>query len=1632
MSSIKFKKGLSLLLSIIMIFTMMPTTIFTLGANAPVMRAYPTFNEYNKLDYHGSDYKAKIVTVTFVDKIDTSGATISWDVSENGDSSVMAWIKVNSAESTATATKYDLYIGGNGGVTANTDSGNLFLGFSALKEINGLENFYTENVTSFESFLQNCTSLESADLSALDTSNATNFSYFFSGCSKLVSLDLSTFDTSKATTFFYMFSGCSVLKSVDMSFWNTSNVTNMSYMFYNCKNLKSLDLSSFNTSKVTTMTYLFFNCYVLEKIYIGDGWDIENVENGSSVFNCCYALPGWDNNNNTHISAFDTQYKKGFEKIESQKKTYTVTYKYTGDVHPENEPPVPVDPYSYAAGAPVTVAADNKVVGYTFSGWTTEDATIENGQFTMPEKDVVLEGSWKVKNYTVTYRHEGDVPEGFETIVESYQDGKTVTIETPSVDGYIFEGWTTEDIAESDKISNTEFTINNNVTFYGKWTKLYKVTYVYTEGYEVPGDAPDLENDEKYKVEYYKSGDTVTIKDAPYVKDYTFEGWTTKDADIEGHHFTMPAKDVILEGYFKKPVDKIEINEAVDNVLVVEFGKETVIHVVFTPSDSTNKDVIFVSGNEDIVKVDENGKVTPVHTGTTTITVISKDNEEIQITINVEVVKYKVSYVFDGVKPDGVELPETKDYSSGNNVTVEPYPNADGYTFEYWIDGVRVDPSSTFVMPEKNVEIVVKWAKKNYKVTYAYTTGDIIPEDAYKLLPEEKEYSYKASVEVAAARELDGYTFSGWTPVNENVTVGEDGKFTMPAEDVHFVGSWEIKNYTVTYAYTGDIIPEDADKLLPEEKEYSYKASVEVATAPTLKGYTFSGWTTKDAAIENGKFTMPANDVVLVGSWEVKNYTVTYKYTGDVPTGFEGFGYTHQEGTTVTVDDVPTAPYGYEFSGWTTEDVDITSGSFEINKHVTIVGKWTKIPEYKVTYQYTGDVPTDAVLPEGKTNQLEGTEITVAALPEVPAGYIFHGWTTEDADIKNDKFNIYNDVVITGNWTKIPEYKVTYQYTGDVPEKAPTVPVDENSYKKNVSVTVAAAPTLDGYTFSGWKPVNENVTVGEDGKFTMPAEDVHFVGSWSNIPVESIAVEKTEFDLEPGDTDKIVVIVTPEDAFDKTIKYESKDEKVVIVDETGKITAVGEGDATITITSNDGSSNVVTVTVNVKAKTYNVTYAFTNEAPNSDIKAPGEATYKAGTTVKVEGLPEVPDGYKFSGWTPENNVDIENGEFVINNDVHFVGTWSKIPVESITVEKTEFDLEPGDTDNIKVTVTPEDAFDKTIIYESSNDEVVTVDETGKITAVGEGEAIITVTSKEKPSAKTEITVTVTKPVVYYTVTYKYKGNNYPEDVPPVPETKTYEAGTEVTVAKNPESIPGKLIFLGWKKGDVEVPEGSKFIINSDVTLVGDWHVFVSDITAPEKIEIVLGMETNIGASVTVGATNQKLHYRSDNEAVAKVDAEGTITTYKAGTANIYITADANPDIIKVVTVTVVDEPKGEGEHYMVFGKTEKIGWYTVSFDNGKTWQTVFGNSNHVVKHGSEVIIRANDVFGDPFTFYINGKAVTPDENGYVRVTLDTFVLVGALGIPVIAPDGYEALNWFQKLIQSIKDFFAKIAAWFKK
>ncbi len=86
------------------------------------------------------------------------------------------------------------------------------------------------------------------------------------------------------------------------------------------------------------------------------------------------------------------------------------------------------------------------------------------------------------------------------------------------------------------------------------------------------------------------------------------------------------------------------------------------------------------------------------------------------------------------------------------------------------------------------------------------------------------------------------------------------------------------------------------------------------------------------------------------------------------------------------------------------------------------------------------------------------------------------------------------------------------------------------------------------------------------------------------------------------------------------------------------------------------------------------------------------------------------------------------------------------PVESIKLNKSKVEIEEGDTLNLVVTVTPEDATNKNVTWESSDITVAKVSENGIITAIKEGETTITATSQENGEIQAKCIVTVKKKV----------------------------------------------------------------------------------------------------------------------------------------------------------------------------------------------------------------------------------------------------------------------------------------------
>ena len=223
------------------------------------MKAYVTQTDLDnkhftpQTDFHTDAYKSKITSIiTKKDNIVPATATESWDISEAGDGSIMAYVEDDGSGNST----YKLTIGGKGGIIANESMINYFAGFNKMTSID-LSAIDTSEVTNMGGMFDECSSLTILDVSKFDTSKVTDMSGMFYYCSSLTSLDVSNFDTSKVIAMRFMFSECSSLTSLDSSNFNALELTDITDMFSGLTNLETLNLSNFNAPELTDITDMF-------------------------------------------------------------------------------------------------------------------------------------------------------------------------------------------------------------------------------------------------------------------------------------------------------------------------------------------------------------------------------------------------------------------------------------------------------------------------------------------------------------------------------------------------------------------------------------------------------------------------------------------------------------------------------------------------------------------------------------------------------------------------------------------------------------------------------------------------------------------------------------------------------------------------------------------------------------------------------------------------------------------------------------------------------------------------------------------------------------------------------------------------------------------------------------------------------------------------------------------------------------------------------------------------------------------------------------------------------------------------------------------------------------------------------
>lgn len=146
----------------------------------------------------------------------------------------------------------------------------------------------------------------------------------------------------------------------------------------------------------------------------------------------------------------------------------------------------------------------------------------------------------------------------------------------------------------------------------------------------------------------------------------------------------------------------------------------------------------------------------------------------------------------------------------------------------------------------------------------------------------------------------------------------------------------------------------------------------------------------------------------------------------------------------------------------------------------------------------------------------------------------------------------------------------------------------ENASNKNLlwSSSDATVATVTDGLVEAVAPGEADITVTtEDGGKTAVCK---VVVEAKVYPVTGVSLNKTELTLTEGDNATLTETITPANATNKNVTWSSSKPAVATVDQSGKVTAVAPGEATITVTTSDGGKTAE-CKVTVVAKVYPVT-----------------------------------------------------------------------------------------------------------------------------------------------------------------------------------------------------------------------------------------------------------------------------------------------------------------------------------------------------------------------------------------------------------------------------------------------------------
>ncbi len=577
-------------------------------------------------------------------------------------------------------------------------------------------------------------------------------------------------------------------------------------------------------------------------------------------------------------------------------------------------------------------------------------------------------------------------------------------------------------------------------------------------------------------------------------------------------------------------------------------------------------------------------------------------------------------------------------------------------------------------------------------------------------------------------------------------------------------------------------------------------------------------------------------------------------------------------------------------------------------------------------------------------------------------------WTSTDESVATvDKFTGLVTVKKAGKTSIIatsedsPAITAVCNITVNVP--VTSVALDETSKTMYVGqsqrLTYVILPTNASNSSVTWISTNPSVatvdktglvsakSVGTTAIILKTMENGQFV--YCNITVKQVAsgikLDASTLNLKVGETHTFKPTLTPKNSTDAAIVWESTDTKVATVDDEGKVTAKGTGTATIiarlasgavayckvnvTLPVNGlilnftektiyvGEKFKMKVSVNPSAATeLGVTWKSSNTSI-ATVSEDGEVTGIAGGTVIITCTTK--DG----GFTASCVLTVLEGvtTITLNHQTYYLG-----------IDKTVF---------LVATVSSPNATNKDVFWTSSDTDIATVNQKGKVTGKKLGTVTITATAMDGSEVEASCEIQVVNPVTSVSLnkttlsllvgqTKKLKATIGPKNAT-IKTVKWTSSDPSVAIVDDDGEVIA--IKAGATTVTAEAADNSGKKAMSYVTVYD--RVASTGITLQDKSIVMLPGEEKIVQSVMIPATSTDgATWSSDNSAIAKVDKKtGKITARSTGVAYVTVMTDSGKTAQVEVIVIGLNITKITLQEYTRFdtplqveGATSKVSW----------------------------------------------------------------------------------------------------------